>query len=87
MEELQSPGWPGWLHQASPKHVTQRGNRRQRTFFKDSDCLQIRSLLAESNKKAGTRASAYCLLSNQSTSSSPESPGIPGRFKERFVLN
>ena len=25
----------------TPHHVTQRGNRRRRTFFSDADCLQL----------------------------------------------
>ena len=30
-----------------PHHVTQRGNRRQRTFFIEDDCLAYLDLMAE----------------------------------------
>lgn len=47
-----------------PHHVTQRGNRRQRVFFSDSDYTLYRSWLAESCAEAGTRVWAYCLMPN-----------------------
>lgn len=30
-----------------PHHITQRGNRRQRTFFGDEDCRAYLELMAE----------------------------------------
>ena len=36
-----------------PYHVTQRGNRRQQTFFEDGDYLLYRDLLAEAARRAG----------------------------------
>jgi len=37
-----------------PYHVTQRGNRRQPTFFDDEDYALYRDLLAEAARRAET---------------------------------
>ena len=47
-----------------PHHVTQRGNRRETTFFEDADYRLYRDLLAEAAAKAGAAVWAYCLLPN-----------------------
>jgi putative transposase len=47
-----------------PYHVTQRGNRRQQTFFEDGDFALYRDLLAEAAGRAGTEVWAYCLMPN-----------------------
>jgi putative transposase len=47
-----------------PHHVTQRGNRRQQTFFSDGDYAFYRALLAESCQKAGVEVWGYCLMPN-----------------------
>ena len=47
-----------------PYHVTQRGNRRQQTFFEDDDFALYRDLLAEAARKAGTSVWSYCLMPN-----------------------
>jgi putative transposase len=47
-----------------PHHVTQRGSRRQRTFFSDSDYRYYISLLAEFSSKTGSGIWAYCLMPN-----------------------
>lgn len=47
-----------------PHHVTQRGNRRQRTFFEDGDFELYRDLLAEAAARAGTEVWCYCLMPN-----------------------
>ena len=47
-----------------PYHVTQRGNRRQQTFFDDSDFGLYRDLLAEASRKAGAEVWAYCFMPN-----------------------
>ena len=47
-----------------PHHVTQRGNRRQRTFFHDEDYVVYRRLLATYCRSSGTRVLAYCLMPN-----------------------
>jgi len=47
-----------------PYHVTQRGNRRQRTFFQDSDYALYRDLLAEAADKADAAIWCYCLMPN-----------------------
>ena len=50
---------PGVAH-----HVTQRGNRRQKTFFHDDDYARYKELLAEGCAAAGVEVWAYCLMPN-----------------------
>lgn len=47
-----------------PHHVTQRGNRRQVTFFADDDYHAYRSLMAEWCDKYHVQIWAYCLMPN-----------------------
>jgi len=47
-----------------PYHVTQRGNRRQQTFFEDGDYALYRDLLAEAARRSGSRVWSYCLMPN-----------------------
>ncbi len=47
-----------------PHHITQRGNRRQPTFFSDADFHLYKKLLAECCAKAGTKIMAWCLMPN-----------------------
>lgn len=47
-----------------PHHVTQRGNRRQRTFFGDEDYTLYLRLLRVHAERAGTRIWAWCLMPN-----------------------
>ena len=47
-----------------PHHVTQRGNRRETTFFEDADYRLYRDLLGEAAAKAGAAVWAYCLMPN-----------------------
>ncbi len=47
-----------------PHHVTQRGNRRQRTFFTDDDYRLYRTLMAEWCARSGVAIWAYCLMPN-----------------------
>ena len=47
-----------------PHHVTQRGNRRQATFFSDGDYAAYRDLLAEWCKTYSVEVWAYCLMTN-----------------------
>jgi putative transposase len=47
-----------------PYHVTQRGNRRQPTFFEEADYALYRDLLAQSAEKAGAEVWCYCLMPN-----------------------
>lgn len=48
----------------TPHHVTQRGNRREATFFGDADYRLYRDLLAGAAAKAGVQVWAYCLMPN-----------------------
>lgn len=45
-----------------PHQLTQRGNRRQLTFFNDEDYQAYLDLMAESCGKAGASVWAYCLM-------------------------
>lgn len=47
-----------------PHHVTQRGNRRQQTFFSDEDYRLYLRLLGEWSRRAGTAIWAWCLMPN-----------------------
>lgn len=47
-----------------PHHVTQRGNRRERTFFEDGDYALYLDLLAEGAGRAGVEIWSYCLMPN-----------------------
>jgi putative transposase len=48
----------------TPHHVTQRGNRRQQTFFSDADYLTYLHLAAQAFRDAGVEVWAYCLMPN-----------------------
>jgi putative transposase len=47
-----------------PHHVTQRGNRRQRTFFTDEDYRAYQVVMAEWCAKHHVEIWAYCLMPN-----------------------
>ena len=47
-----------------PHHITQRGNRRQKTFFCTGDYQYYLGLMAEATRAAGTEVWAYCLIPN-----------------------
>jgi putative transposase len=48
----------------TPYHVTQRGNRRQQTFFEDGDYALYRDLLADAAQRSGAEVWGYCLMPN-----------------------
>lgn len=60
----------------TPHHVTQRGNRRQPTFFSDADYRTYLRIAAESFRESGVEVWAYCLMPNHvhliATPSEPE---------------
>lgn len=47
-----------------PHHVTQRGNRRERTFFEDGDYAVYLDLLADASARHGVEVWSYCLMPN-----------------------
>ncbi len=47
-----------------PHHISQRGNRRQRTFFRQGDYALYLSLMAEACREHGVEVWAYCLMPN-----------------------
>jgi len=47
-----------------PHHVTQRGNRRQKTFFNDDDYRTYLSLTEKFCRESQTQIWAYCLMPN-----------------------
>jgi putative transposase len=49
---------------AYPHHITQRGNRRQKTFFTREDYQHYLELLATAKAKARVEFWAYCLMPN-----------------------
>ena len=49
-----------------PHHITQRGNRRQQTFFCEDDYRLYLSLMSEWTERDGVEIWAYCLMPNHS---------------------
>lgn len=47
-----------------PHHATQRGNRRERTFFEDGDYALYCDLLAQAAERNGVEIWSYCLMPN-----------------------
>lgn len=47
-----------------PHHVVQRGNRRQRTFFRPEDYASYLTIAAEAFRVADVEVWAYCLMPN-----------------------
>lgn len=47
-----------------PHHITQRGNRRQQTFFCDEDYLSYLKLMAQFCLAEQVEIWAYCLMPN-----------------------
>jgi putative transposase len=47
-----------------PHHITQRGNRRQQTFFNDDDYAEYLALMAQWCKELGVEVWCYCLMPN-----------------------
>ena len=47
-----------------PHHVTQRGNRRQRVFFRESDYRAYKTILARFCERESVKVWAYCLMPN-----------------------
>jgi putative transposase len=47
-----------------PHHVTQRGNRRERTFFEDGDYEIYLDLLSDAAARSGVAIWSYCLMPN-----------------------
>jgi len=47
-----------------PHHVTQRGNRKQKTFFCTEDYQFYLELMSEFTRQSGTEVWAYCLMPN-----------------------
>ena len=47
-----------------PHHVTQRGNRREQTFFEDGDYELYLDLLSDAAARSGVAIWSYCLMPN-----------------------
>ena len=47
-----------------PHHVTQRGNRRQQTFFNDGDYAAYLELMSDWCREEGVEIWSYCLMPN-----------------------
>ncbi len=55
---------PRFVLPGHPHHVTQRGNRRERTFFEEGDYALYLDLLAEASRRNGVEIWSYCLMPN-----------------------
>lgn len=55
---------PRFVLPGHPHHVTQRGNRRERTFFEDGDYALYLDLLADAAGRSGVEIWSYCLMPN-----------------------
>ena len=64
MEKGLVPKFPRLVVPGYPHHVTQRGIRRQRTFFDDSDFRAYVDLVKDLKVAAGVDILAYCLMPN-----------------------
>jgi putative transposase len=49
-----------------PHHITQRGNRRQQTFFRHSDYLDYIHVMSEECRRCAVDVWAWCLMPNHS---------------------
>jgi putative transposase len=58
------PKFPRVVVPGYPHHITQRGVRRQRTFFGDADYRRYIELICENRPKAKASIWAYCLMPN-----------------------
>jgi putative transposase len=47
-----------------PHHITQRGNRRQQTFFREEDYREYITLMGEWCKRCNVEIWSYCLMPN-----------------------
>ena len=55
---------PRFVLPSHPHHVTQRGNRRERTFFEDGDYALYLDLLSDAAGRSGVEIWSYCLMPN-----------------------
>lgn len=58
------PRGPRTVIAGLPHHVTQRGNRRQRTFFRDTDYLAYLDYMRDACERHGVEVWAWCLMPN-----------------------
>lgn len=58
------PRLPRTVIPGLPHHVVQRGNRRQRVFFRESDRTRYLELLAIHGRRFGLQFWAFCLMDN-----------------------
>jgi hypothetical protein len=59
-----------------PHHITQRGNRRQDVFFKESDDLYYIGLLKECCHQQSVEVWSYCLMTNYAHLSGIDENGL-----------
>ena len=55
---------PDMVLPGTPHQDTQRGNRRERTFFEDGDYALYLDLLADEVERVGMAIWSYCLMPN-----------------------
>lgn len=67
-----------------PHHITQRGNYRQKTFFRAEDYSLYLDLLGEYSRHYGVSILAYCLMPNHvHVVATPHNPKALGRLFQR----
>lgn len=64
LQPLRMPRTARIVIPGQPHHVTQRGNRRQTTFFCDDDYRAYLATMAERCRTFGVEVWAYCLMPN-----------------------
>ena len=70
-----------------PHHVTQRGNRRQRTFFCDDDYRYYIELLSRYSQQAKTEIWAYCLMPNHYHFLIRQEGESPASYLPQYIFN
>lgn len=53
---------PRFVLPGVPHHITQRGNRRERTFFEDGDYQLYLDMLSDASRRASVGIWSYCLI-------------------------
>jgi putative transposase len=68
-----------------PHHITQRGNRRQLTFFTEDDYEAYKALMARSCAVSGVKVLAYCLMPNHVHLTAGAAFATPESLAGRYV--
>ena len=91
VNKIERPRLPRVVVPGVPHHITQRGNRKQKTFFTHSDYRLYKRLMKEWCSKLGVEIWAYCLRPNHAhlimvPFSSPSLARAIGEAHRRYTL-